>query len=342
MIAVTDRPAAFILAIKPEEPERLFSQPDAVRDEYRALAKLWHPDRGGDSAVFEHIVALHVAAEKKVAVGEWLTPGLLEIRAGTKTYRVRYRKSHVTEVGEMFIGSTVVAFAVKTDYADLFHAAEKIIGGFKYPDAKLKAEVERYLPALVVPPVETGGRLHLIAKKTADQVLLRDLLDHCKGAIDPKHVAWMISSMLNIACYLDVSKVTHNAIGLDSIFVSPEKHSGALLGGWWYACPHGSRMAALPASSLRFAPADILKKKRATHRLDLELIRATGRELLGDPAGSRLPKLCPLPMANWLRYASAGHAIDDYRAWKEVLKASFGKPKFIEMAVSATEIYTGE
>ena len=76
-------------------------------------------------------------------------------------------------------------------------------------------------------------------------------------------------------------------------------------------------------------------------RSDLELIRATGRELLGDISGIRLrdPSI-PRPMAEWLRYPSAGSALADYRFWREVLIASFGGRRFVRLDVTPEKMYS--
>jgi len=328
--------AATILAIPLTEPERLFSKPGTYKDEFRALAKQWHPDYGGDPVVFDRIVKLHDAAAEKVSKGEWHTPGLLEVDTATKHYRIRYDKKHTTETGELYIARTIVAHAVKTDFADLAHAAEKIMNRFEYASDRMEREVSRYLPT-VRASYEAANRRFIVMKKTEDLVLLRDLMEHVGGRVDPKHVAWIISSLLNLACYFEYADIVHNAIGTDTYFISPPLHGGTLLGGWWYACETGGRMTAVPARTSRLAPPDVMVNKRADPRTDLALIRATGRELLGDPVGTKLD--CPAPMSRWLRLASTGSARADYAQWQDVLKESFGPRRFTEMKIKAGDIY---
>ncbi len=333
--------AAAILAIPLTDPERLFSAPGAVKDEFRELVKKWHPDHSvhaGSADVFDRIVKLRDIAEEKAAKGEWHTPGMLDLSTPTKDYRIRYQKKHTTETGELYIAKTIVAHALKTDFADLVFLAEKMIKSFPFASRKMEAEVSRYLPKPRA-SFEASGRRFMVMQKTEDLILLKDLLEHCGGKIDPKHVAWIVSSLLNLACYFEYAGLVHNAIGLDTYYIAPDHHSGVLLGGWWYAGKEGSKMVALPARTSRLIPSDVMAKKKASPRTDLALIRATAIELLGNPSWALLDKTAPAPMAKWLKYPSSGSAIEDYRRWMDVLKDSFGPRRFTELKIKASDIY---
>jgi len=151
-----------------------------------------------------------------------------------------------------------------------------------------------------------------------------------------------MSSLYNTACYLNFAKIAHHDFSPSSIFVAPQQHTTALLGGWWYAAQMGSPLQAMPARTVDLTPDEILKSKKADGRVDLELIRATGRELLGDPNGSRLlgSKEVPQALADWLRLPTSGDALTDYRAFKdEVLPRSFGKRRYVEWNLAPSAIY---
>ncbi len=343
---VTALSAEALLAIRPSEPERLFTgDEDTAKQEFRALASLWHPDRrpdAGITAVFQHLTRLYDAAVRKLRGGIWQTPGLLVLRATDgATYQIRYRREREFELGRLFVGSEIVAYVVAKEHADLFQNALQTIDRLPCANARMAAEVGRYLPESVRHFETEDGRV-LVLRKTPDLVLLRDLLDHCGGRMDARHVAWIVSSLLNLACYLDYARLAHNAILADTWFVSPPQHTGALLGGWWYAVRQGERMRAAPAATVQHAPFDVMDRRRGDIRTDLELIRALGRELLGDAPGARLAreKAAPQPMLDWLRLPAGGSALRDYQIWmNRVLKDSFGKRRFVKLDVSAEDLY---
>jgi hypothetical protein len=332
-----------ILSIK--QPEKLFSGETAVEAEYRILAKIWHPDRNKDpqaNDVFAQVGTLYRAAKQKIEAGSWEIPGLYFFTDTTgKKFQVRYKRKHVFELGEMYVGEYTVTYFIDKSAQDLFDNAKKMMRSFTFANDKMKAEIQRYLPELHTVN-ETADRLVMVVKKDPEMILLRDLLDHLGGKIDPKHVAWMLSTIYNISCYLKYAKLTHNSIGPDTFFVSPKKHSGALIGGWWYSAPLGNKLSAAPARTITYAPRDLTTKKIADFRVDSELIRATGRELLGDGGGSKLlsDPLIPNALLNWLRTPGTGDAYREYEDWvKSVLKDSFGERRFVELKVQPSDVY---
>lgn len=337
-------PAHALLAIPAAEPERLFSgDPMTARAEYLRLAGRWHPDRNPDRLahqVFQRITQLYRLALEKLRNGDWRVPGRLALRNGGVPQELHYLRRHDFELGALYIAREAAAFVVVPEHADLLAAATRRFASFRFAGHGMQREASLYLPKLAGVCEAQDGRA-LVLEKAPDLVLLRDLLDRLGGRLPPRHVAWVLSSLLNIACYFQYAGLTHNAIGPDTYFVSPEGHSGALLGGWWYAQRWGRTMRVLPCRSAGLLPPDIAAAKRADPRLDLELIRATGRELLGDAGGARLrndPDI-PRPLVDWLRQPSAGSAIDDYELWHDVLKASFGARRFVELGITARDVY---
>lgn len=327
------------------QPEKLFSGESAVEDEYRRLCKIWHPDRNKDpqaNEVFVHFKLLKEAAEEKIAAGTWETPGLYTFTdTKGKKFQIKYKRKHTFELGDMYVGEYTVTYFVDKSAEDLFTNAKRMMSGFTFANDKMKGEIQRYLPE-VHTVNETTDRLVMVVKKDPEMVLLRDLLEHLGGKIDPKHVAWIMSTIYNISCYLKYAKLTHNSIGPDTFFVSPKKHSGALIGGWWYAAPLEKKLIAVPARTITYAPRDLTAKKIADFRVDSELIRATGRELLGDGGGSKLLSDPSIPNAllNWLRTPGQGDAFSEYEDWvKSVLKDSFGERRFVELKVQPSDVY---
>jgi hypothetical protein len=86
----------------------------------------------------------------------------------------------------------------------------------------------------------------------------------------------------------------------------------------------------------------LTSKKTANPEIDSELIKATGRELLGDGIGSKLLSDPGIPNAllNWLRTAGSGDAFKEYDDWvKMVLKDSFGERRFVKLEIQPSDVY---
>jgi len=332
--------ASQILSIPALEPERLFESPDAIQDCYHALAKRWHPDTpDGNADVFAHLGALVVRAKHLASVGMWHLPGLFEFTAAGKQYRVRYLRSFDFELGKVLLGETRLTYVIRQEFADLAENAKTIIGGLQYPNHKTREVMSRYLPKIAAYHT-TATDVVVSIEKPADLIRLRDLLAHV-GKLDPKHVAWMVSRMLNHASYLETQKLCHQDFSLDTLFACPEHHTLSLLGGWWYAAKAGSDLKGkiVPARTIMHGPSDLITKKVATLRTDPELIRLTGRELLGDASGVSLATNPDVrkEIADWLRMSGSGSAIKDFTVWFDKV---LGKRKFVVLPVKARDIYT--
>ena len=339
-------PAA-VLALPLAHPERVFSgDPAALQKEWRTLAAQWHPDRHGGSAdaqrAFQHLGALRDEAEARIAAGLWAAPNEIEFTAiDGRQYRLRDVRVRAFELGETYIGRSTLAYAVSKTGRDLFEAATARIAALGFASDAMRRQFSAGLPQ-VVATFETASRLVLVLRRDPDFVALSDLLAHLGGRLEPVHLAWVIGGLENLACYLAQQGLVHGAIGPGTVFVAPRTHQVALLGGWWYATRAGATLTALPGHAMRVLPPMILDGGRSAPAIDLELIRALGREALGDPAGSRIlhDGSVPRPFARWLTHAPAATAYADYANWETVRDASFGKRRFVELKVSPEHIHT--
>lgn len=336
-----------ILAIPEDQPERLFSSPAAVADEFKTAAKRLHPDRPtGDHAAFTRLGALHQAALNRIDSGVWATPGMLAL-TGTdgKSRIIRYLKAFDTGVGQGYLGKTLVTYVLPIALADLANDARLTLGKIAaaaYPTTKAQTDMQHRQPRLKRWFQTLDGQSVLVLEKPENVFRLRDVLDHGGGRLDPRHVAWIMSEMHHLACWLDFLRLSHNDLSLDSVFICPAQHSAMILGGWWFAMPEGGRMQRLQqARTVAHAPRHVLASKLASVQTDLSLIRLLGRELLGDASGTTLARdarIAPV-LANWLRLASTGNARLDYRLWDETLTAIFGKRTFTKFDLTFNDIY---
>ncbi len=340
-----------LLAISENAPEKLFSGDlETAKSEFHALSRRWHPDHNKDfeaTAVFQRITELYRKAQELIKAKRWRGAGVLELpfagssgAAASISRRITYFKRVEFELGAMYLGATEIAFAVERQYADLFENAKKQIARFRFADDSMRKEMKRYLP-FKPEYFTTAEHLIMILPKTADLILLEDLLEYLGGAVDSRHVAWIGNRLHNLACYLEYAGIVHQDISPRSILVSPEFHSAALLGGWWYARLKGEKINALPNRTIAFAPPDVLRKKLADKRVDLELIRQTGRELLGIGVNLRVKtnEKIPSATARWFNGATSGSAVTDYELWRNVLEMDFGAPRFVRLAVEPGAIY---
>jgi hypothetical protein len=321
-----------LLAVAPYDARRLFPGTAAdVAARFRQLALAWHPDRNAArnaAAVFAHISALHRVAEQSLA-DDGPAQTLFETIDG-RQFRLGWRVRHVTDYGEILIGDRHIAQIVPKDLSDLAKRADDFRP--RFADDEMKAEMSRALPDRIA-TLDTAEGHVFVESKAPDQILMRDLLR--LGPIDPRHVAWMATRLVNIACWLQWAGVAHGAIGPETLLVSPANHSVALTGPFLCAGPFGSPPAALPERTLACAPRYAASGAVLDERLDPDMVRLTLRELLGDPAGVRLtsdPDFSK-PFASWLMVPPEDGARSDFAAWERARDASFGARRFVNWDV---------
>jgi hypothetical protein len=321
---------------------QLFPSDDAgSKTLYRVLLNRWHPDTNKDPqarAVFTHITDLYNRAAPGGATALRLKDG--------RTIKLRVLREHAFELGRCFVTPTSVLYLIDEAHRALYDAGMTAIRGLTYASDKMRAEFERYFPAAIAfTEFETEQGPLVAFRKDPGVLRLDDLLAHVGGKLDARHAAWVMTRLTNIASYLKWAKLAHGAIDLSTCFVSPEHHTVLLLGGWWYARPFGATLSHLPASSAALRRAVLSPKeiadKAASHRLDLELVRALGRTVLGHTgtAALALDPAVPKPMARWLLSPTGGDAWADFKSWEAARDAAFPVRQFVHLEVSARDVY---
>ena len=243
----------------------------------------------------------------------------------------------------MYIGKTKLLYVIEPDFEDLFRNGIKMMGLIKYPSPKYEEQFKRQMPN-IVKSVKADIGFCVVMEKTEDLVLLKDLLEYMPdGKLPMVHTAWLLSTLCNLACFIEMNKIAHGAISPDTFWITPKYHSGVLLGGWWYARPNGDKLIALPQESLAILPSKIFVDKLAKSEYDRTLIKTIGLECLGDKSktGSTLlkDKTVPPQILSWLRSPSAKNAVEEYKRWADVRDDGLGPRKFVELNVNIDEIY---
>jgi hypothetical protein len=329
------------------EPERVFAANfKEIATLYHRLAKIWYPDQNKSAqarAVFEHIVALKNSAEKKLTDGTWQEPGCFTCRlANGKLFKVRSDARRDFDLGTMHISPTTVTYVISKEYETLFRNALANFAKLPFADDKMKKMYATRLPT-TFKTYETTDSLIVTVRKAKDEVLLRDLIPHLKKERLDCHAAWITSRLIEMVRYLDYAGLSHNAITPDTVFVSPQGHSISLLGGWWYAKPLGQQLDFVPGEAIDYLPQNAgTTPAIATLKVDLEMVRATSREILGDRGGTRLSllKTAPEPVLTYLRTPSSGDPQNDLATWYEkIMPQAFGPRRFTELKVTYSDIY---
>jgi hypothetical protein len=265
-------------------------------------------------------------------------------------------------VGTRYVGDDHVTFALQPTRRALAERGVERMRRVSFADDAMRREMTGKLPVVrSSQPLRDGGLL-VVIEKSPEQLVLADVLAYYGGVLDPRHVAWIQSTLQHMCCYLAFAGIVHHDLSPASYFINPVDHSGALLGGWWFAASVEQPVSVVPARTYPYLPVPTRDRKVAVTLTDAILARRLGLELLGDisgatvsatappaapPKGRRrfrlretsVPVPPPAPMVAFLKAMPTGGAVESYGEWMRVIVAAFGKREFTEMPLTADLVY---
>jgi hypothetical protein len=309
---------------------------DHWQTNYRRLLTRWHPDHNTHpqaTAVFIHLRQLYDRIQNPAPTLHFV----FENEHG-KTFQIHYQEQEAFELGVVYRGEHQLVYHFKPEYRDLVKDPEHFLAHLPFQNEAMKKQMQSLLPQIKAIHWGEQGGIWVI-KKDPHLIRLTDLIKHLNAPLDPKHVAWILSGLYHLGCYLNFANRVHQAIDVRSVWIEPIKHEVVLLGGWYFSQSKGQAIGVLPRFASDVAGAKYRDQKQALPHLDHALIARVGKTLLGDASGQRLFADTPTSMIEALRLASNEGALALYQRWKQALLASFGKPNYVPMTITSTDIY---
>lgn len=314
------------------------------REEYKELAKVWHPDMNSEdtSDVFAMINKLYGEAQELFSKEMWEKEGCIWFTSNTgKKIQISPLMERSFELGRFYVCNNHIIYLFNEDKEKYFKNAVEKIEGLRFADIRMEKEF-----SCAVPSIHTKGRLKsgeyfLVIKKEENEYPLSCILEFFKGKVPDRHVAWITSRLCNIACYLKYSDLVHNGISVENCFISPKRHSIRLAGGWWYTVAPGMKMLGTTKEIFNIMPVAAKTAKTADLATDMESIKLLLRRLLGEENCRRLSLDTSIPKAfvDFVTSGSGDNAFEEMEKWDETLKKSYGKRKFIKLVVDKNQIY---
>lgn len=329
------------------KPGDLFASDDEriIKNTYIELCKKYHPDNiaisGMDSLpeetiskVMSKINELYVLAMFMIKKGIWEKSGFIKIRKSeTKAYELRYSSDYSFELGHVYLTCKKIVYVIADDkkkYADnLVDNLRKI----RYTNSKMSENFSSSMPNIYDYFVDVTGRAVIIMDKEEGYYPLREVLHYYDDKLDPRHVAWIISRLSNIACLFEMNGITSNGLTVDNLLISPKDHGIAVHGAMFYMSECGSRMIGTVNDVFVVMPDKYKCSKEASIETDLESIKMIGRELCGEKNIVKFRELSKVPekMKIFLSKGTSRSAYTEFQCWDKSLHESFGARRFVKM-----------
>lgn len=311
---------------------------DKCKEEYKLLSKLWHPDKNIEdtSEVFIKITKLYKKAVSMIKNGTWEKTNYIEIKTdSSKKLALNYLSSFKFELGWCYVCRENIIYIFDEDKEKYYFNAMKRIKSIKYSDKKIESNFSKLMPKIHSSYRTLEGKHCLVLSKPKDAVLLRDVFKYFNNSIDHKHVAWIISRLSNIACFLKTNNIVHNGINIDNCFVSLENHVVYLFGGWWYSVKEEEKMVGTTKEIFKVMPMVSKESKKASTVTDLESIKLLGRYLLGEVNCRKLVlnKKIPKELIEFLNSGSSENSFREFEKWDKALIKAYKKRSFIKIKI---------
>lgn len=312
---------------------------DKVKSKYKELAKEWHPDTNDNPDalnVFTKITELYNQSLELLANGQWeKTNYILISKDNGKKIALNYNTYFDFELGTCYVTKTKIVYVLGNDKEKYFDNAIQRISSLRYKDKKMEDDLSRFFPKIYQTFKTNNGEYVIVFDKTEDVYPLKNVYEYFGERIDDRHVAWIISRLCNLTCYLNFSGLVHNGININNCFISPKNHSIILIGGWWYTTKEGENMIGTTKDIFSIMSVSSKGSKRSSPLTDLESVKLLGRQLLGETNCRKLSldSSLPKPFINYLIGGSCSNSYEEFAKWDKALEDSYGRRKFINMEI---------
>lgn len=313
---------------------------DNVKAKYKELVKEWHPDANKNSKaadVFQKITELYNKALKLLEQGTWeKTNYVLITKDNGKKIALNYDTVFDFELGTYYVTKTKIVYVLGKDKKKYFDNAITRIKSLKYADKKMEDTLSICMPKIYQTFQSNNGEYAIVLDKTEDVYPLKSVFEYFGNKIQDRHVAWIISRLCNLTCFLKYNGIVHNGININNVFVSPQYHSILLLGGWWYTTKENDKMIGTTKDIFSIMSVTAKGSKKSSYLTDLESVKLLGRQLLGESNCRKLALDTTIPKAftNFLISGSGDDAYKEFNKWDKALNDSYGARRFVKMEVN--------
>ncbi len=324
-------------------PGDIFSPDKAtMRQEYLAYSKLYHPDVCHDSEIFKIISSLYQQGMKNLdyngtLINEWSNRTIIIVDTNGKQYQMRYEGKYEFEFGMEFVGEYTILYIFEKQYEKYYRNMVQIIPKITYADDHMKQYFSNFMPKIRQHGTTTEGRFYIAIAKQDTEYPLKAMLNMSifRQGLNSKDIAWMVSRLNNLICFLEFNGIVHNGITPDNLFVDLSKHGVCLYGGWWYAVKECTKMIGCTKQVYDVMPPGAKQSKVAMRVTDINCVKLFLKKNLdihNDYKGE---------LMQWACSPSTDDALKSLKEWSAKLDKAFGKREFHKMEVSKNEIYAG-
>lgn len=315
---------------------------DSINKDYKKIMKIIHPDLNNGEEEFvkatQKLTELHEKAINLIENGEWDEKNICYFNLiNGKKIKIKYLREVFFELGKSYIGKNSIFYFIENKNSKFFrkYRPENILNAGNL-DKRLK-NIQSFMTNIIPQTIKTyscqDGYL-VIQKRKNGEIPLSLIKEYYNNKIPSEHVAWIMTRLLNIECYMMATGYLYNGFDINNIYIIPETHEVILHGGFWYSTTINDRLVGVSKFVYDNMTEDSKKEGISNAENEFNCIKSIGRDLIG--LRSKVSRVkCPKPFVEYL-FSS----IKDYnqysiiKEWENVLTNSFGERKFVKMNIN--------
>lgn len=307
-----------------------------VEGKYRELARILHPDLGGDKDDFQLLAELRDAARA--------TPQLLTSPQRTYSKRSVLGRGDLCDVSYAVCDGNYAdkrndercEYVIKTPYVEL-PAANNLLAKERevleqFHERAKGTTYEKYLPVPVESFVIDKKRINVCEWRSG--LFSAQKIHEHHASLRGEHLAWMYKRILSILGFIHSLGWTHGAIVPQHVLFSASDH-GLHLVDWIHCETIGKPIKTVPAINKAWYPKD----KIASPAFDIWMAAKTMIYLAGgDPITNDMPRSVPPLMRQFFLSSVLNPArLNSEEAWQlsdqftDLLENLYGPPRFVTL-----------
>lgn len=286
-----------------QNPLILFNQ--NWREQYKQLMILFHPDKHKEDTETYNKITMHINE---------LLVKFKSINVDKKD--LLYINNRNVDTEYIYNNKVVYSLPYRKDFIQKVH---KII--FQYHNEDMEKEFTKIIPKFVF------ENDNIIVNKGEHFYPLELVMKKAKK-LDIKTVAWIISRLLNICCFLEYNNIAYNNFQISNLFIHPIRHMIAIYGGWYYTEILGNKLSILDSNIYNIIPNKIKENKICTIETDIFCVKNIAKKLLGNEMNMLRNKNIPSAFSEWLFNNKEKSAFIAFENYDKLLVDTFGGRKY--------------
>lgn len=304
-----------------------------IRSDYRNYARAIHPDicsLPDSKQAFEKLNKLHEEALNCIQDGTWFESNILRIPHMSP---IHYLNDIFTEFGARYITDSKVIWMFDPD--KIKHKKNFLLmkSKIRFANQKMLDIYKRKIPITWQYDSSGNGR-ELFVEKYPNEYPMDLFLSAYADQLTGRDIAWMVSRMCDLLCFLEYNKIVLNGFDPENLFINPTAHSIAIYGGWQYAAIAGEKMIGTTKHIYNLMPTSVRTSGLASHETDIECVRDIVRGMISKAKGD-----IPKPIQDWVEFGSVSEPVKEYSRWIKALDKAYGPRKFVKFEVDPNKIY---